>query len=58
MVGGSFLNPTNCDFQVGNSIGKVFCNVGNGFKLTFSSIGNVTGAISDTMGLATSFSSI
>lgn len=58
MTGGSFLNPNNCDYQVGNSIGKVFCNVGNGFKLTVSSIGNVTSAISDTMNLSSSFSSI
>jgi len=58
MNGGSLINPNNCDYPVGNSINNIFCNVGNGLKLTVSSIGNITGAISDTMGLATTFSSI
>ena len=58
MNGGSFINPRNCDYQVGSSINNIFCNVGNGLNLTVSSIGNITGAISDTIGLATTFSSI
>ena len=55
LVGGNrnIINPIGCNNLPGNSFGSVGCNIGNAVTGTIMGVGNMFGAISDTISLGT-----